>query len=130
MKKIWTDFNEPDPNRYRMIEEDIKFFKLQAGERIIFFTEDIQVEAIVEFDDVEKRWYGKIVSDCIEMPNEIVEARDDGFFNGHLFGAISFRNEIKLRMEKNNFSKEIIDSLTKIEDVFFEVHGYKKNNYR
>jgi hypothetical protein len=130
MKKIWTDFNEPDPSRFRLIEEDIKFFKLQVGERIIFYTEDIQLEAIVEFDDIEKRWYGKIVSDCIEMPNEIVEARDDGFFNGHLFGAITFRNEIKRRMEEKKLPKDIVDNLTKIEDAFFEAFGYKKNNYR
>jgi hypothetical protein len=42
MKKIWTDFNGPNPNKLRISN---------LGEIVIIYTEDIQVEARIMYDD-------------------------------------------------------------------------------
>ncbi|MNI76476.1 hypothetical protein D3C73_1327080 [compost metagenome] len=39
MKKIWTDFNGPNPNRLRISNLDMEYFKLSDGELVIMYTE-------------------------------------------------------------------------------------------
>jgi hypothetical protein len=51
MKKIWTDFNGPNPNKLRISNLDMEYFKHSDGEIVIIYTEDIQVEARIMYDD-------------------------------------------------------------------------------
>lgn len=116
MKKLWMDFNEPDMENFRILKEEVKFFDLKNSERIIFYTEDIQVEAIVFYEEKEDRWFGRIDSEFIDMPKEIVEAREDGFLNGKWFGKLMCRNELIRNMDKYGISKDLIMKITNTDE--------------
>jgi hypothetical protein len=117
MKKIWMDFNEPDPTKMRLLDSEIKYFDLKIGERIILYTEDIQEEAIVRFHEITNSWYGEVVSECITVSNEIAEAREDGFLNGKHFGTWTERHNIIRSMYEQGISKELIMQVTKISEI-------------
>lgn len=116
MKKIWTDFNEPDPTKIRLTKDNKEFFDLKIGEHIILYTEDIQVEAIVGYDEGHNQWYGELVGDFITVSEEVAEAREDGFENGRLFGTWTERDNIIRSMNKHGISKELIIKVTKISE--------------
>lgn len=69
MKKIWTDFNGPNLEKLRINDNDLKHFELSEGEKIILYTEDIQVEAVIEYDNEQGSWVGKFVSEVITVSN-------------------------------------------------------------
>ena len=112
MKRIWTDFNEPDPMNYRITKMDIEYFNLKVSERIIFYCKDVEVEAIVFYDEKKDVWFGKIDSEFIDTPKEIIEAREDGFLNGRLFGIWTERNNIIRSMMKHDVPRELIMKVT------------------
>jgi hypothetical protein len=116
MKKIWMDFNEPDMANFRISKSEVEFFNLKISERIIFYTEDIQVEAIVFYESETDQWFGRIDSEFIDVEHEIVEAREDGFLNGQWFGEYFYRNEIIRNMINNKISNELIIKITKIDE--------------
>lgn len=43
MKKIWIDFNGPNLNRPRLSELQMDYFKLFEGEKVMLYSDDIQV---------------------------------------------------------------------------------------
>ncbi|SEU32975.1 hypothetical protein [Paenibacillus sp. NFR01] len=116
MKKIWTDFNGPNLNKLRLTKDDLSYFNLQPDERIILYTEDIEVEAVVEYDEEQESWCGSFVSEVITVNKEIEEAREDGFINGKYFGKWSERNEIIHRMVDRGIPRETIIEVTKVTD--------------
>lgn len=116
MKKICMDFNEPDMTKFRITKGEVNFFNLKVSERIIFYTEDIEVEAIVLYDSKIDQWFGRIDSEFRDVPNEIAEAREDGFLNGQEFGIYCYRNEIINSMMNNQIPKELIMKITQTDE--------------
>lgn len=112
MKKIWTDFNDPDPTRPRISKKDIENFKLKIDEGIILYSDDIQVGSVVGYNAETNSWFGEIVSDVVTISKEVAEAREDGFINGRFFGAYLERNEIIRRMFRQGIPKELITKVT------------------
>ncbi|MBB3109633.1 hypothetical protein FHS18_001696 [Paenibacillus phyllosphaerae] len=82
MKKLWTDFNGPDLEKLRIPDDEFNHFELSEGQKIILYTEDIEGEAIVEYDHQQASWVGKLVGGVIIVSKEIEVAREDGFENG------------------------------------------------
>ena len=113
MKRIWTDFNHPDMKNFQITKMDIEYFDLKECERILFYCNDIEVEAIVFYDENKDQWFGKIDSEFVDTPQEIITARIDGFDNGRLFGIWTERNNIIRSMLKHGISKELIMQITK-----------------
>lgn len=125
-EKIWTDFNEPDMNNFRLNKEEVEYFDLKVSERIIFYTEDIQVEAIVFYDNEKDRWFGKIDSEFIDMPHEIAEAREDGFINGKHFGEWSERYNIIRNMSDHGIPRKLAKQITGEDDRVLDSLGYNE----
>lgn len=124
MKKINMDFNEPDPKKMRLIQDEINFFGLNVGDRIVIFDEDFQVEAVVRHDEEKNRWYGEVVSDYVYISSEIAEAREDGLKAGEFWGRIFCRNEMIRKMIKHNISRDLIKEITGISEEALK-SGYK-----
>ncbi len=112
MKKLHIDFNEPDRIRFRINEDEIRFFNIELGEIIKFYTENFEVKAIVEFDVEENRWFGKHIEEIRYIPTEIEEAREDGFINGHYFGVWTTKNNVVRKMHELNLSEDLIHEIT------------------
>ncbi|NQX63078.1 hypothetical protein [Paenibacillus qinlingensis] len=112
MKKIWTDFNGPNLEKIRITDNDLKHFELSEGEKVILYTEDIQGEAVIEYDNVQGSWVGKFVSEVITVSKEIEEAREDGFVNGKHFGNWTTINNLARRMKELKLSAELIHEVT------------------
>ncbi|WP_307589418.1 hypothetical protein [Paenibacillus wynnii] len=87
MKKIWTDFNGPTPNRLRISNLDMEYFKLSDGE---------------------------LISEVITVSKEIEEAREDGFKNGKLFGTWTERDNLIRRMRALKMDPKKIEEITGI----------------
>ncbi|TCZ79363.1 hypothetical protein E0485_05745 [Paenibacillus albiflavus] len=114
MKKIWIDFNEPDRSKFRITKDEINFFNLAVKEEIIFYSEDIQVNAIVGYDSEHDQWFGELITDIIRISEEVAEAREDGFENGKYFGQWTERNNIIRMMKKFNLTGDLIIQITNI----------------
>jgi hypothetical protein len=114
IKKIWTDFNEPDRSKYRISKDKINFFDLSIGEEIIFYTEDIQVNAIIGYDTEQDQWFGELKADIIRISEDIAEAREDGFENGRHFGQWTERDNIIRNLKKFNLTDDLINQITNI----------------
>ncbi|MGG4146886.1 hypothetical protein ABEW34_27620 [Paenibacillus algorifonticola] len=114
MKKISMDFNEPDPSKFRITKEEVAYFNLKINEEIIFYTEDIQVKAVVVYDSQQDRWYGKLITEIIRISQDIAEAREDGFENGKFFGQWTERSNIIRKMKEFNISEEVIMQMMNI----------------
>ncbi|MNC49997.1 hypothetical protein D3C75_992130 [compost metagenome] len=114
MKKIWTDFNGPNPNRLRISNLDMEYFKLSDGELVIMNTEDIQVETKIMHDEEQSSWCGELISEVITVSKEIEEAREDGFKNGKLFGTWVERDKLIKRMRTLKMDPKKIEEITGI----------------
>ncbi|WP_256762448.1 hypothetical protein [Cohnella sp. WQ 127256] len=112
MKKIWTDFNGPNPNRLRISSFDMEYFDLSDGEIVIIYTEDIQVEARIIYDDEQSSWCGELVGEVFTVTKEIEEAREDGFRNGRLFGSWTERDNLIRRMRALKMDPKKIEEIT------------------
>ncbi|WP_169091799.1 hypothetical protein, partial [Paenibacillus sp. PL91] len=112
MKKLSIDFNEPYPFKFRISNDQIDFFNIRVGEEIVFYTENLEVKAVVEFDAEEKRWYGKHIEEVRYIPTEIEEAREDGFINGHFFGIWMTKDNLIRSMMELSLSEELIHKVT------------------
>lgn len=112
MKKIWTDFNGPNPNRLRISKAEMDYFKLSEGEEVIMYTEDIQVNARIMFDREQDSWCGELISEVITIPKEIEEARADGFINGKLFGSWTERDNLIRKMRQLKMDPKQIEEIT------------------
>ncbi|MBO7749040.1 hypothetical protein I8J29_33255, partial [Paenibacillus sp. MWE-103] len=112
MKRLQIDFNEPDPFRYRITEDEILFFNIKLGEVITFYTENLEVRALVELDAEEKQWFGKHIEEIRTVSSDIEEAREDGFNNGHYFGIWTTKDNIVRKMIQLNQSEDLIHLVT------------------
>lgn len=108
MKKIWTDFNNPNPNRIRIPDFKMDYFELVDGEKIILYAEDIQVEAKIMYDPEQSSWCGEVSSEYMDVSKDIEEARDDGFTNGKAFGIWNERNNLMRKMIELKLDPQII----------------------
>lgn len=112
MKKIWTDFNGPNPNKLRISNLEMEYFKLSDGEIVIIYTEGIQVEARIMYDDEQSAWCGELISKVITVSKEIEEAREDGFRNGKLFGTWTERDNLIRKMRAMKMDPKKIEEIT------------------
>jgi hypothetical protein len=96
----------------RLSKQKIKFFDLKADERVIFYDEDFQVEAIIRFDEDKKVLYGEFNSDFVYVSKDVEEARRDGFLNGQCFGEWTMRNAMIRSMKEHGISYELIIEIT------------------
>ncbi|WP_336776482.1 hypothetical protein [Paenibacillus sp. MMO-58] len=112
MKKLQIDFNEPDPFRFRITEYEIHFFNSNLGEVITFYTENLEVRALVELDAEKKQWFGKHIEEIRAVSTDIEEAREDGFNNGHHFGIWTTKDNIVRKMNQLNQSEDLIHLVT------------------
>lgn len=108
MKKIWTDFNNPNPNRIRISDFDMDYFELVDGEKVILYTEDIQVEAKIMYDLEQSSWCGELTSEFTDVSKDIEEAREDGFINGKAFGIWRERDNLMRKMIELKIDPQII----------------------
>lgn len=132
MKRLWTDFN--GQGKYLFIPTDeADFFKLELDEKIAFYDEDFQLEAIVKqttrrdffeligynrettLDLNEIIWYGEIVSDVKRYSEEVEIALRDGFKNGNHFGNWTTKQKIAFKMKDKGYDL----------DEVFEITGYR-----
>ncbi|MDU7476852.1 MAG: hypothetical protein E7L01_26440 [Paenibacillus macerans] len=88
------------------------YFKLSEGEEVIIYTEDIQVNARIMFDEGLDSWCGEIISEVITIPKEIEEAREDGFINGKLFGSWTERGNLIRKMRHLKMDPKKIEEIT------------------
>ncbi|WIM39154.1 hypothetical protein PO903_21305 [Paenibacillus sp. PK4536] len=108
MKKICTDFNNPNPYRIRIPDFDMDYFELVDGEKVILYAEDIQVEAKIMYDSEQSSWCGELTSEYMDVSKDIEEARDDGFINGKAFGIWKERADLMRRMIELKIDPQII----------------------
>mgnify|MGYP001384038666 CR=1 FL=1 len=115
MKKLWIDFNEPDRSKFRITKDEVEFFKLELGEEILFYTEDIQVNAKVIYDKEQDQWFGQLITEIVIISKEIAEAREDGFENGRHFGQWIERDNIARKMKELKLPDELILKISNID---------------
>lgn len=112
MKKICTDFNNPNPNRIRIPAFGMNYFELIDGEKIILYAEDIQVEAKIMYDQEQSSWCGELTSEYMDVSKDIEEARDDGFENGKAFGIWTERDNLMRKMIELKIDPQTIEKIT------------------